>query len=197
MSEIFRDFEGNDDPDQADLFDGDSHDGRGFDRVCEFDVTSLEDQMYSLDADMDVPSGVTLSHSPEECLRAAAAEPPRPRTGLRQEFLSEVAAIESSLERLSRLPAVVACLLAVCAGHFRPAERPAAVGSRVLTMHAETLPMAAGLLIDIPRRMFRVAGHDNTDWCDDWNLVDACHDRRAWQSFRLQRSQGQGSKHPD
>lgn len=130
--------------------------------------------------------------SPEEELVALADEPPRPRAGLRSEFLDEVVAIERRREQLRRVPVIAACLLAASVGFFRPPNHTAPRELSDTASRNGELPIAAGIpdellsqfVLSDSRAAVQAAGRND----DNWGLVDACRNLRTRQYESLQQS---------
>jgi hypothetical protein len=167
-----------------------------FDDVASVDFSALEDRLLAagelVEPRLADPESNGWSESPEEEMVAFAEELPRPRRGLRSEFLAEVTAIERRREQIRKLPVVAACLLAASVG-LLPAPGPAAPDamSGMASRNGE-LPIAAGIPEELlgqfvladSRAAVEAAGRDD----DNWALVDACDKLRARQFLSLQES---------
>lgn len=175
--------------------------GRGFDQESEFDDASdvdfsaLEDRLLAAgdltEPRLADPESNGWSESPEEEMVAFADELPRPRRGLRLEFLAEVTAIERRREQLRRVPVVAACLLAASVGLLPPLEPASADALSGMASRNGELPIAAGIPEELlgqfvladSRAAVEAAGRDG----DTWALVDACRDLRTRQHLSLRK----------
>lgn len=173
-----------------------SDDFRKFDFTSEdsfSEFSSLESRLFAAG---EFPETATDEDSAwpasaEEEIVAFADEPPKPRAGLRSEFLAEVCAIERRRERLRKLPVIAACVLAATVGFFRPVPPTPQTVTGLASQNGE-LPIAAG----VPDELFgqfvladsraAVEAAGRTD--DNWALVDACRNLRTRQYLSLQKS---------
>lgn len=169
-----------------------------FGMPSEFDESSwdkfsaLEDRLMAAGELTEPELSDRWSDSPEEEIVAFADELPRPRRGLRSEFLAEVTAIERRREQLRKLPVVAACLLAASVGLLPPPAPAAPVSMSGMASRNGELPLAAGIPEELlgqfvladSRAAVEAAGRKD----DTWALVDACSDLRTRQHLSLRES---------
>jgi hypothetical protein len=203
MSDNFRTFDFSGDTSFGANRDESLFQGQDFDQASEFDdATSidfgdLEDRLLAAGelveprlADPQLSNGWT--ESPEEEMVAFADELPRPRRGLRSEFLAEVTAVERRREQLRKLPVIAACLLAASVGLLPSPEPPAPGALSGMASRNGELPIAAGIPEELlgqfvladSRAAVEAAGRND----DTWALVDACDKLRTRQYLSLQES---------
>ena len=133
------------------LFQGHDFDQKPeFDDVASVDFSAIENRLLAAGelteprlADLQPSNG--WSESPEEDMVAFAYYLPRPRRGLRSEFLAEVTAIERRRDQLRKLPVDAACLLAASVGLLPSPEPTASDAMPGMASRNGELPIAAGI----------------------------------------------------
>lgn len=156
------------------------------------EFSSLENRLSAAGEFPETDADTEWPASAEEEIVAFADEPPKPRAGLRSEFLAEICAIERRRDRLRKLPVIAACVLAASVGFFRPDEPAGPEALPGLASRNGELPIAAGIPNELPGQFVladsRAAVEAAVRTDDNWALVDACRDLRTRQYLSLQKS---------